>query len=104
MQEIINKLIEVDKSARKKVEQAQSRKADVINEIEKKRDDIKVRTQQEFERISAENRLKAEQDFLEKYSEEKVALYNRQAIEELDRVYAQNREKWIEEMFEAVIL
>lgn len=102
MQDIINKLIEVDKSARKKVEQASAKKADVINEVDKKRDEIKKRTQEEFLRISAENKEKAKQEFLQKYSEEKVALYNKQALEQLDRIYREKRDSWVDEIFNRV--
>ena len=102
MQEIINKLIMVDKSARKKVEQAAARKADVINEIDKKRNEIKKRTQEEFLRISAENKQKAEQDFLGKYSDEKVDFYNKETLKQLDKYYEENRDRWVEEIFSSI--
>ena len=103
MQEIIKKLIEVDKNARKKIENARSQRADVMGEIEKKRSEIKLKTQQDFNRLSQENREKATEEFEKKYSEDVVKKENEQAIKKLDSIYELNREKWTEEIFHRVI-
>ena len=59
MQDIIKKLIEVDKVAREKIENARAKRTDVMSEIEKKRSGIKLKTEEYFRRLSLENRNKA---------------------------------------------
>ena len=103
MQDIIKKLIEVDKVAREKIENARAKRTDVMSEIEKKRSGIKLKTEEDFRRLSLENRNKATEEFERKYSDDIVSSENAEAIKRLDSIYENNREKWSREIFNRVI-
>lgn len=102
MEEIIKKLIEVDKSARERVEKAQAKKADVVGEIDSKRSEMKKSTEEAFALRSQQIRQQAYEQFEKQYSQDKVDQARQEAIRELENSYSQNREKWVREIFERI--
>lgn len=102
MEDIIQKLLEVDKSARLKVAEAQAKKADVVSEIESRRAEMKTLSEESFTLRSQQIRQQAYEKFEKEYSQKKVDERRKKAIDELEELYCANRDRWVQEIFERI--
>lgn len=102
MEDIIKKLLEVDKNARMKVADAKAKKADVMSEIEAKRAEMKKSSEQEFATRSQQIRQQAYEEFEKEYSQQKVDEKRKKATDELQELYNKNRDRWVREIFERI--
>ena len=102
MEGVIKRLLEVDKNARLKVEQAQAKKADVVREIESERERMKKSSEETFVLRSEQLRQRAFEEFEKEYSDDKVNQKRKKATDELEEVYSANRDRWVQEIFEKI--
>lgn len=101
MEDMIKRIIEMDRQARRITEQAQSAKLNSTAAIEKK----KQKLRQEY---LAQARAQVEQNNLAEQNAaardwEKIQEQYRRRAQQLDEKFAANREKWVEELFERTV-
>ena len=101
MEDMIKRIVEMDRQARQITEQAQSAKLNSTAAIEKKkqklRDEYFVQAQAQVEQNNEAEQAAAKKDW-EKIQQQ----YSRRA-QKLDEKFAANREKWVNELFERTI-
>ena len=101
MEDMIKRIVEMDRQARQITEQAQSAKLNSTAAIEKKkqklRDEYFVQAQAQVEQNNEAEQAAAKTDW-EKIQQQ----YSRRA-QKLDEKFAANREKWVNELFERTI-
>ena len=101
MEEMIAKIVEMDKKAREMNEKAQKTKLNDENEVLLTKEKIKT---DYLER--ANKRISINQQTAQKRADEKLAGItekNQAVIEKLEKSYAENGDKWVNEIVERVI-
>ena len=101
MESIINKILEIDENARKKLENAYTTKSQILYEAEQEEDNIKkdvlnrvsgrVAKVEEFEKTTADEKI------------EKIKNQSYQTIEYINKKFEENHQQWEEDIFKKVI-
>ena len=102
MDEIIREIIEIDKTASKKLEEAKRLQEEIVKlQIEQENNELRKAMQKRVE-----NRLRLVREAEEKYAAEKIEAVNKikeQQMEALKKCYEQNHEAWENDLFCRVI-
>ena len=102
MDEIIREIIEIDKTASKKLEEAERLKDEVIRlQIEQENNKLRQTMQKKVE-----NRLRLIREAEENYAAEKIEAINKikeEQLQSLKECYEQNHESWESDLFSRVI-
>lgn len=102
MDEIIKEIIEIDKAASKKLEEANRLKDEVVKlQIEQENHALRLKMQKKVE-----NRLRLVREAEEKYASEKIETIHhirQQQMDALKNCYEKNHKAWEEELFHRVI-
>lgn len=95
MDELIKKLIEVDKTARKSVENAAQSRVDAVRELDEKKRQLQKDNEQEF----AEKSEKMKNDALSELekAEKAIAKKEKAVAARLTRVFEESCEQWVSE-------
>lgn len=101
MENIIDKIIKIEDNAQKIISDAQdmekSLNSDINKMVDKIRDDIEMRVEKKYEMIK-----KTESEYADKKIKE-IERHYAEASLQLDDNCKNNREKWINEIYDAVI-
>ncbi len=101
MDDIIKKIIEIDKKACYKKKQAENKKLEEINNIKKIKDDI-INKWNKKNTKEIEN-IKLEQEKSIKQQLEIIENKKQQKIDNLNNIYIKEHEKWELEIFKSII-
>ena len=101
MNEMLAKILEMDKISRKQAEEAEEAKKKAFDELTMIRASLIEKKLAEAQKMIADMREKE----LDKAAQTAAGLKakNEAAKEKLQAVYAENREKWVEELYSRVI-
>ncbi len=103
LETLIKKLVEVDKVARRQVEEAERKKEEVILELQKTKKELSSESEAAFSAALKKAKEEAEKKAQTDFSAEKIELLEKEAKEKLEAVYAEKSEKWVQEIYEKVI-
>ena len=101
MENIINKILEIDENARKKLENAQSAKSKIMYEAQKEEENIRNEV---LERVSG--RVSKIEEFEKSTAEEKISEIKanaNKAIENINNKFEKNHKQWENEIFNKII-
>lgn len=101
MDDIIKKIIEIDRRACDKKKQAENKKLEEINNIQKIKDDI-INKWNKKNTKEIEN-IKLEQEKFIKQQLEIIENKKQQKIDNLNKIYIKEHEKWESEIFKSII-
>lgn len=101
MEELLNKLIEVDKNARKRVSKAKKANAAAMEELESKKVQLKSAGEEKFAKELESERQKQSQ--LLKEASERIDGDCREAMQKMDALYAAQSDAWIDSIVNGVI-
>ncbi|MDO4380056.1 MAG: hypothetical protein Q4D20_04195 [Clostridia bacterium] len=101
MDDLIKKLIEVDKTARKSVENAAASRVAAVKELDEKKQKLREENDREF-LLQSEKMKKDSLAELES-AEKAIAEKENAAAEELSAVYKENCERWVSEAVQNII-
>lgn len=101
MQDMISKILEMDEAARKLIENAEQEKLDSEAEIadseRKIKEAIRSKTKKKIEEFEKSERISAQKDW------KRVSNRNRSISNNLDRIYNDNFDLWVNKIVEKVI-
>lgn len=101
MEDMLAKIVEMDEKARELTEKANQEKVDSEQEIVKAKEEVYNNYIEKARARISKNELterKAAQDILEKFQTKQ-----KQKLDDLERTYSENSEKWVEELVHRVI-
>lgn len=101
MEELLNKLIEVDKNARKRVSKAKKANAAAMEELETKKARLKSDSEEKFAKELENERQK--QSLLLKEASEKIDNDCRATIEKMENLCSAQSTAWIDSIVDGVI-
>ena len=101
MEDLIKKIIKVDKEARRKTEQSKKDLAESKIAIEERKKELEEHYNDSVEEIITLTTQEEEQ----KVAELKAALDEKfiKADQQLDKTFAENKDRWVNELYERVI-
>ncbi|MGN0468997.1 MAG: hypothetical protein ACI4GY_09760 [Acutalibacteraceae bacterium] len=100
MEELLGKLIEVDKNARKRVAKAKKANARVLEELESKKQELKASGEEKFSKELEKE--KENQSEILKEASERIDADCRKTVSQMDNLFAAEGEKWIQKIVSAV--
>lgn len=100
MDELIKKLIEVDKTARKSVENAAQSRVDAVRELDEKKQQLQRENEHEFAEKAEKMKSDAASE-LEK-AEKTIAEKEKAVAERLTKVFEECCEQWVDEAVEGI--
>ncbi len=100
MDKILEKIIETDRQAREKVNTERQRLAAINDEIAEAKADFDKSLQNDAEKAIEQTKKQMEQKLSSET--ERIDAYFTAACESLNKAYCDNRERWTQEIFEAV--
>lgn len=103
MEDLIKKLIEVDKAAREKVDAAVKERNDLLSEIADRKKTMREEFQSSFEKELEKKKNLAKETIEKDYSPEKTAQKNSEITQKLDAVFEEKCESWVKEIVERAI-
>lgn len=101
MENLINRILEIDENAKKKLEDAYKQKSQIICEAEKQEEKIK---EDVFKRVNG--RVEKVEEFEKSNADEKLAELEKKTAEEiaaLDKAFDENHEKWENDIYRNII-
>ncbi len=101
MDDLIKKLIEVDKSARKSVENAGASRVAAVQELDERKQTLRRENESEF--LSQSEKMKEEAQLELEMAEKAVAEKERAVEAELSSVYEKNCDRWVKEAVSSII-
>ena len=101
MEQLIQRLIEVDKEARERVAKAKKERAGALDTIEAKRNEIEAQNDFAFEKLIAEEKARSEQ--LKSAAKGEIEAKKQTVLKHLDDLFEQNEEAWIEKLVASVL-
>lgn len=103
MEEIIRKLIAVDKAAREKVEKVEEKRDALAAGMSELKEEAIVKAQKDFSHQldlkKSEIRAQLEREF----SKEILALEDERVMAEMDRLFEEKKDEWVKEIFEKTV-
>ena len=97
MDEIINKILDIDRQAEERLLQAEKDKTKILNEAKLQEMEIKenciLRADDRIEKVESS----------EKKSAEKITLEMKAKMADLDKLFNDNKEKWENEIFHRIV-
>lgn len=103
MEETLKKLIAVDKAARKRVEEAELKRDSFASQASQKKNEMLKNAREDFSRKLNEKKQQLESDLEKENSSEKISAQTVEAKEEMDLLFSENKDKWVDELFNRVI-
>ncbi len=103
MEEIIKKLIAIDKAAGEKVDAAEKKRDSLAAEMSVKKQQILKKSKQELEKKLEQMRLEAEKELESSFSQQEAEKENERVFDEMDKLYESNKEKWVAEIFKRTV-
>ncbi|MGN1417798.1 MAG: hypothetical protein ACI4W6_00545 [Acutalibacteraceae bacterium] len=100
MEELLGKLIEIDKNARKRVAKAKKANTRVLEEIENKKQELKAGGEEKFSKELEKEKEK--QSAILKDASKKIDADCRKTVSQMDNLFATEGEKWIQKIVSAV--
>ena len=100
MDDVIGRLIELDKKARKRVAVAKKASVRTVAKLDEKRDELLERDEEIFEKRISE--LKSSRETMIEAKKKEISASGDAAIERLDAAFEKNRDAWAERIFEIV--
>lgn len=101
MDELIKKLIEVDKAARKSVENAAQSRLDAVRELDERKQKLREENEREFLEISEKMKNDAFSE-LER-AEKSIAEKEAAVAAHLTKAFEENSEKWVSDAVAGII-
>ena len=101
MEDLLNKLIEVDRNARDRVAKANEASAKALEEFDKKKQKLKEENELKFTSLLEKERKKQKLS-LEKVEKDIEQTRNR-LIDRFNELYEKNGDRWVDEIVENVI-
>ena len=101
MDELINRLIEVDKQARARVDEAKNQRARAVEELDGIKQKLKEENEQSFKEF-VENKKAECKETLAKATLE-IEEKEKSVIENLDRVFSEKCDEWVDSIVARVI-
>ena len=101
MDEVINKLIEIDREARKRVSKAKRSQLKGVASLDSKREEILRRNEEEFNKKIAELKKNRETIFNER--RERISSEGRKKIADLEFLAEKSTDEWINKIYNMVI-
>ena len=101
MENLINRILEIDEDAKKKLDNAYKKKSDILCAAEKQEDQIK---EDVLKRVNG--RVEKVEEFEQSNADEKLAELAKKTAEEisaLDNTYNENHDKWEDEICRNII-
>ena len=101
MENLINRILEIDEDAKKKLDNAYKKKSDILCDAEKQEDQIK---EDVFKKVNG--RVEKVEEFEKSNSDEKLAELAKKTEDEiaaLDKTYNENHDKWEDEIYRNII-
>ncbi len=101
MENLINRILEIDESAKKKLDDAYKKKSEILCDAEKQEEQIK-----EDVLRKVNGRVEKVEEFEKSNADEKLAELAKKTAEEiavLDQSYNENHEKWEDEIYRNII-
>ncbi len=96
MEDFINRIIEIDKQARKMTVDTDALKAKADEEIAKINEAVKAKYDQKTEKAVSEYREQSEKQSEQKLADKKA--YYEKISEDFGKVYEQNKDRWVDEL------
>lgn len=96
MEDLLNKLIEVDRNARAQIAQAKEASAKAIEEFDRKKQKLKEENESKFTALLEQERKK-QQAALEEV-EKSIEETRSRLLERLDELYQANADRWVGEI------
>ena len=101
MTDLLQKIIEVDKAARKRLEDAQNERAAAYAAVEAKKQDLireeKQKAQKKTEKIGDEHKAAREKQLADVREQNKIIL------ERMNSLYAEKKEEWVSQIVDGVL-
>ncbi len=101
MEDLINRILEIDENARKRLQKAYDEKAHTINSAEKQEEDIRTEV---LKRV--DGRLEKVEEFEKASADEKINIIDKdkqKLISMLDEKFNSNHKKWEENIIKNII-
>lgn len=100
MQDMIKRIVDMDKRARELTEQAKLRRAGSVEAAERKKEEVRQNyialARKRIDVIERSEMRDAQDDW------KKIEARHAQIAEQLDKTYAENKDRWIDELVERV--
>lgn len=100
MEEIISKLIEVDKNARRRVAETRAKRGEAVREIEETKKLLEKENAEKFESALEAERQKQEKLLNEKRAH--IAQKTDALVSQFQKLYEENCESWVQSLAESV--
>lgn len=101
MDELLNKLIEVDKSARKRVSKAKKEKSQALGALESKKEELKKQGEAKFTKAIEEE--KSRQAGILENAEKQIEGNCESTVNKLEVLYKEKGDEWVSSIFADVI-
>lgn len=101
MDEMIKKLISIDKQARVRVSKAKKERAGVVDELDKFKAELEAKNELEFKNFVESQNLKSEKELADARAE--IEQRKNMAISKLNDVYAEKCDEWVDNIVRSVI-
>ena len=101
MDDLIKKLIEVDRTARKSVENAAGARVAAVRELDEKKQKLREENDREFLEQSEEMKKAALSELEE--TEKTIAEKEKEVVARLSAVFEENSDRWVNEAVENII-
>ena len=99
--ELINRLIEVDKQARARVDEAKNNRAKAVEELDSRKQKLKKENEQSFKAFVENKKTELNETLATAKSE--IEQKEQSVISELDRVFAEKCDEWVDSIVATVI-
>lgn len=93
MDELINKLIEIDKNARARVARAEKSMTDAVEELEKTKEKLREENEKRF--LEELEKEKAKQSRLLEQAQKQIEQAHKQTVEQLNSLYEEKCDEWV---------
>ena len=101
MDEIINKILDIDRQAEERLLQAEKDKTKILNEAKLQEMEIKenciLRADDRIEKVESSEKKSADEQI------EKITLEMKAKMADLDKLFYDNKEKWENEIFHRIV-
>ncbi len=101
MDELFKRIIQIETNAQDLVHESKTKHEKIDDDIEQAVEKIKIELNEK-----CEQRVKKIEDTekeLERVSVEKILKENEQKLESINKIYSENKDKWVNDIFERVI-
>lgn len=103
MEDLIKKLIQVDEDARQKVADAEKARADVVNLLLEKKQELTNQAEAKFDKDLAQAQQNEQQRIDNAFSEDNLKVSNQKIIDKLEKNYNENCEQWVQGIINNVV-